>query len=100
MRGSIPKNEMEIFNGIFREGGGRGSRVPLRFFHLFLLKNHLEALPYCQNTFCTQFKLSFMYICIVVEVTLNWAEYGSGRASLRMSTLNQLYEDLKSDIFD
>ena len=36
---------------------------------------------------------------IVVEVTLNWAEYGSGRASLRMSTLNQLYEDLKVIFF-
>ena len=32
-KGSIPTNKMEIFNGIFHEGGG--SQVPLFFFNFF-----------------------------------------------------------------
>ena len=39
----VPKNKMEFFNGIVHDStkGGEGSLVPLRFFHFFLLKNHI-----------------------------------------------------------
>ena len=35
--GRVPKNKMEIFNGIFHEGGGVSSS--LKFFSLFCFKN-------------------------------------------------------------
>ena len=45
--------------------GGVSSSVRVFFFN-FLLNNHLESLPDCQNALC--------YVYIVVEVTLNRAE--------------------------
>ena len=36
-KGRVPKNKMEISNGVFHEGVG-GSRVPLRFFNFFGLE--------------------------------------------------------------
>ena len=50
-KGSIPKTNMEIFDGICHEGGG--SCVPVTFFQKCFIHNHLESFPYCQNVFCT-----------------------------------------------
>ena len=84
LTGGSPKNKMENFDGIFLEGGGGSIKV----FEFFLLKTHLESLPDCRNEFCTQFEL---YI-IVVEVTLNRAEYGSQQSD---QPENVNFEDLK-----
>ena len=45
--------------------------VPLTFFSkMFFCKNHLESIPDCQNVFWALY-----YKHIVVEVTMNMAEY-------------------------
>ena len=61
-KGHNPKNKIEFFNGIFHAGAGV----------IFLLKNHLVSLPDCQNAFCMEFELYYVYI--VVEVTMKMAE--------------------------
>ena len=53
--------KMEIFNGICHEGGELVSSA-FKVVSIFLLKNHLESLPDCQNAFCTKFELYIMYI--------------------------------------
>ena len=60
-KGGNPKNKIEIFDGIFHEGGG--SQVPLRFFFIFLLKNCVESLPECP----THFALSLSFISCIVQ---------------------------------
>ena len=47
------------------KGGG------LAFHQGFLLKNHLESLPDCQNAVCTYIVWALYYVNIVVQVTLN-----------------------------
>ena len=76
----------------------KGGRSPLRFLNFFLLKTHLESLPDCRNEFCTQFEL---YI-IVVEVTLNRAEYGSQRSDQPENVNFEpiIIRGLKNDNFD
>ena len=92
LTGGSPKNKMENFDGISMKGG----RSPLRFLNFFLLKTHLESLPDCRNEFCTQFEL---YI-IVVEVTLNRAEYGSQRSDQPENVnFESILRGLKRDIF-
>ena len=85
--GKYFENEMEIFYGIFHEGG---SRVP-SFFNFYCLKTS-RITPWLSKS-VLHLVWALWYVYIVVEVTLNRAECGSQRSEkpeMRMSILNQL----------
>ena len=78
---------------------GAGSRVPLTFFYFCCLKTIQNHSLTAKMRFAHS--LSLYLICIVVEVNMDMADYGS-RRSQQPENVNfePNIRGLKSDIFD
>ena len=76
---------------------GGGSRMPLTYFKnvFFLVKNHLELSLTVKV--CFAHSLGFIYVHIVVEVTMDMAEY---TAVVVVVNFEPIIRGLKNDKFD
>ena len=80
---------------------GGGSRVPLRFFFSNIVFKKTSRITSWLPKRVLHIVGALYYVYIVVEVTLNRAEYGSQRSDQPENVnFEPIIRGLKSDIFD